>query len=85
MAEYEVTCVSRTSDDHESITHLGGAFGTWGKATVVAKMMAGHTFYTVVGGTRANVGLNGPPATRHLQTYPGNSWVDDLLKLPCCP
>jgi hypothetical protein len=88
MADVLVTCVlkdANKSDSHTGITHLGGANWFWTAEAVIASIRARtNTFYTMVGGRRANVGVvegqNGP----YLRTHADGSWNNNLLALPTC-
>ena len=85
MADVQVTCVSKNSNHHEAITHLGGYNWWWKKQDVVDSINKGtNTFYTLVGGRRANIhvvnGRNGP----YVQTYADGVWTDNLLALDAC-
>ncbi len=64
MADVQVTCINKLprQDPYEGITHLGGATWRWTRAQVIESINAKtNTFYTFVGGTRANIGVvNGP-------------------------
>ena len=64
MADVQVTCINKQprNNPHEGITHLGGATWKWTRQQVIDSIKAGaNTFYTQVGGKRAEVGVvNGP-------------------------
>jgi hypothetical protein len=80
--EYQVTCITRVGPGHEHITHLGGR--TWGPWTVqkIMQMIRAKTdtFYTLVNGRRAEIGINGS----HLQTHADGYWNNNLLALDAC-
>lgn len=87
MADVQVTCINKQprQDPHEGITHLGGATWRWTRQEVIASIRAGtNTFYTLVDGARADVGIvegsNGP----YLRTHADGRWNDNLLALPEC-
>ena len=87
MADVQVTCINKRprQNTHEGITHLGGAEWCWTRQQVVESINGGtNTFYTLVGGRRANVavvdGANGP----YLRTHADGVWNDNLLALPEC-
>lgn len=87
MADVQITCVLKTGADHSTITHLGGTGGggwTWTKKQVVDSIRAGtNTFFTMVGGVRANVHVveGNPP---YVQTVADGKWTNNLLALPPC-
>jgi hypothetical protein len=90
MADVQVTCINKTprNNPHEGITHLGGAGGggwRWTRQEVINSIQAKtNTFYTQVGGKRANVGIVDSPNGPYLRTYADGSWNDNLLALPEC-
>jgi uncharacterized protein DUF3892 len=87
MADVQVLCINKQprSDPHEGITHLGGAGWRLTRQEVVDCIKAGlHSFFTMVNGRRADVGVvnaaNGPYVRTHADGY----WNDNLLALPEC-
>lgn len=87
MSDLQVTCINKTprNDPHEGITHLGGAGWKWTRQKVVDLINAkAHTFFTLVGGKRANVGVVNGPNGAYLRTYADGVWNDNLLALPEC-
>jgi hypothetical protein len=64
MADSQVTCINKQprTNTHEGITHLGGPNWKWTRQDVIASIEAKtNTFFTLVGGKRANVEvINGP-------------------------
>ncbi|WP_437759468.1 DUF3892 domain-containing protein [Sorangium sp. So ce1389] len=83
MADIQITRIARSSNTHESITHLGTRTGWWTKAQVIASIDAGtNTFFTFVGGRRANIGVVNGATGRYLRTYADRVWNDNLLALP---
>jgi Protein of unknown function (DUF3892) len=89
MADVQVTCINKTprNNTHEGITHLGGTGGgwKWTRQQVIDSIRnQSNTFYTQVGGKRADIrivqGSNGP----YLRTYADGAWNDNLLALPEC-
>ena len=64
MADVRVTCIKKQprNNTHEGITHLGGATWKWTRQQVIDSIKSGsNTFFTVVNGKRADVGVvNGP-------------------------
>ena len=60
MADVQVTCITKPYRDsqHEAITHLGGATWRWTRQEVVNSIKAEtNTFFTLVNGKRADVGV----------------------------
>ena len=87
MADVQVTCINKQprQNPHEGITHLGGAEWRWTRQQVIDSINGGtNTFFTLVGGRRANVavvnGANGP----YLRTHADGVWNDNLLALQEC-
>lgn len=87
MADLQVTCINKQprNDTHEGITHLGGTGWKWTRQQVIDSIRAKtNTFFTLVNGKRAVVGVvdgkNGP----YLRTYADGVWNDNLLALPEC-
>ncbi len=88
MADVQVTCINKQPrvNPHEGITHLGGPTWWWTRQQVVESIQRNeNTFYTFVGGKRADLGVvngaNGP----YVRTYADRQWNDNLLALPECP
>jgi Protein of unknown function (DUF3892) len=90
MADVQVTCINKTprNNPHEGITHLGGTGGggwRWTRQEVINSIQAKtNTFYTQVGGKRADVGIVDGPNGPYLRTYADGAWNDNLLALPEC-
>ena len=87
MADVQVTCVNKQprADPNEGITHLGGANWRWTRQQVIDSINNGtNTFYTLVGGRRANVGVISGPGGPYVRTYADGVWNDNLLALPEC-
>ena len=87
MADVRVLCVNKQprQDPHHGITHLGGAGWKWTRAEVIASIEARtNTFYTLVGGTRADVGVVDGPSGKYVRTYADGKWNDNLLALREC-
>jgi hypothetical protein len=87
MADVQVTCINKQprQNPHEGITHLGGPAWRWTRQEVVESIQRkDNTFFTLVNGRRANVGVingsNGP----YLRTHADGEWNDNLLALPEC-
>jgi hypothetical protein len=52
---------------------------------VVASIEANtNTFYTMVGGVRANVAVVDGPTGKYVRTHADGKWNDNLLALPEC-
>jgi hypothetical protein len=87
VADVQVTCINKLprQDPYEGITHLGGATWRWTRAQVIESINAKtNTFYTFVGGTRANIGVVNGPNGPYVRTYADGKWNDNLLALPEC-
>ena len=91
MADVVVTCINKQprNDTHEGITHLGGPGGGGWKLSrdqVIASINSkSNTFYTMVGGKRADIGVFQGPTGPYLRTYADGAWNNNLLALPECP
>ncbi|GHC97334.1 MULTISPECIES: DUF3892 domain-containing protein [Sphingomonadaceae] len=87
MADVRVTCINKQprNDPHEGITHLGGATWRWTRQEVINSIEAKtNTFFTLVGGNRAEVGVVNGANGKYLRTYADGKWNDNLLALPEC-
>lgn len=87
MADVRVTCINKQprNDPHEGITHLGGATWRWTRQKVINSIEAKtNTFFTLVGGNRAEVGVVNGANGKYLRTYADGKWNDNLLALPEC-
>jgi len=87
MAHVQVTCINKQprNNTHEGITHLGGASWHWTRQQVVASIEAGtNTFFTDVGGNRADVGVVDGPNGKYVRTHADGKWNDNLLALREC-
>jgi len=88
MADLQVTCVTTATihnRTHEGITHLGGSGWYRTRADVIALIEAKtNTYYTMVGGRRANVGVVNGTNGKYVRTYADGVWNDNLLALPQC-
>ncbi len=87
MADVQVTCINKlTRDDpHEGITHLGGHNWKWTRAEVIASIEARtNTFYTMVDGKRAEVGVVHGPNGKYVRTHADGYYNDNLLALDEC-
>ena len=66
MAHVQVRCVNKQprQDPHHGITHLGGQGWKWTRQQVVDSINARtNSFFTLVGGNRADVGVVDGPQT----------------------
>lgn len=87
MADVQVTCINKVNRQsfHEGITHLGGAGWKWTRQEVINSINAGtNTFYTMVGGKRANIGVVNGINGSYVQTYADGAYNNNLLSLPEC-
>ena len=87
MADVQVRCINKLprNDPHEGITHLGGNQWKWTRQQVVTSIEAKtNTFFTYVGGNRADVGVVNGPNGKYVRTYADGKWNDNLLALPEC-
>ncbi|RWM26890.1 DUF3892 domain-containing protein [Mesorhizobium sp.] len=88
MTDVQVTCINKLprENKHEGITHLGNSTGKWARSQVIQWIESGtNTFYTLVGGKRANVGVINGPNGKYVRTHADGQWNDNLLALPECP
>lgn len=87
MADTLVTCISKPdrNSSHEHITHLGGHAWQWTTQEVIASIENGtNTFYTSVGGKRADIGVRERNGRKFVQTNADGYWNDNLLALDTC-
>jgi hypothetical protein len=87
MADLQVKCINKLPRDntHEGITHLGGDGWKKTRQEVINLIEAKtNTYYTLVGGNRATVGVVDGPNGKYLRTYADGKWNDNLLALPEC-
>ncbi len=88
MADAQVTCINKQprTNSHEGITHLGGQTWRWTRQQVINSINAKtNTFYTLVNGKRANIGVVEGPNGSYVRTYADGQWNDNLLALTECP
>ena len=88
MADVQVKCINKPDREspHEHITHLGGDGWRWPRADVIASIEAQtNTFFTLVGGKRAEVAVHEGPNGKFVQTHADGYWNNNLLALPECP
>lgn len=87
MADAQVTCINKQprNDPHEGITHLGGAGWKWTRQQVIISIEnQSNTFFTMVNGKRADIGVVKGPNGKYVRTYADGQWSDNLLALPEC-
>lgn len=87
MADVQVRCINKQprQDPHHGITHLGGAGWKWPRDQVVASIESkSNSFFTMVDGKRADVGVVSGPHGKFVRTYADGVWNDNLLALPEC-
>lgn len=85
MADFQVQFATKSSVHRDRITHVGGLTWTFTADEAISAIdRRYHSFYTLQGGERAEVGVvrsvNGP----YLRTYANGKWTDNLLSLPPC-
>jgi hypothetical protein len=90
MPDVLVACINKQprNNPHEGITHLCNASAgwKWPRSQVIESIEAKtNTFYTTVGGNRADVGVVDGPNGKYVRTYADGVWNDNLLALPECP
>lgn len=88
MADAQVTCINKQprENPYEGITHLGASSWKWTRDQVVESIEAKtNTFFTLVNGKRANIGVVNGPNGKYLRTHADGAWNDNLLALPECP
>lgn len=87
MAEALVTCINKQprQNAYEGITHLGGPSWKWTREQVIQSIEEKtNTFFTLVNGKRANIGVVNGPNGKYVRTYADGEWNDNLLALPEC-
>jgi hypothetical protein len=87
MADALVSCITKPdpSSRHEGITHVGGPGWRWPVSQVIDSIRSRtNTFYTSVGGKRADIEVVDGPRP-YLRTRADGLWNDNLLALPLCP
>lgn len=88
MADVQVTCITKQnhSNPHEGITNLGGVNWYWTRQQVISSIeQRSNTFFTLVGGNRADIGIVNGQNGKYLRTHADGKWNDNLLALPSCP
>lgn len=84
MADFQVTCIVKPDRDnrHEAISKLGGPEGLWTRQEMVRDIKnKTHSFYTLVNGKRAEIGVY---KEEYVRTYADSTWTDNLLALAEC-
>ena len=87
MADAQVNCINKANREsrHEAITHLGGSGWRWTRQEVINSINnKSNTFYTLVAGKRADIGVVDGPNGQFVRTYADGVWTDNLLALPEC-
>lgn len=87
MADAQVTCINKLNRNSscEGITHLGGASWHWTRQEVINSIESNtNTFFTMVDGQRASIGVVNGSNGKYLRTYSNSAWNDNLLALPEC-
>lgn len=91
--DLQVLCINKTdrTSPHERISHIGGmnadrSLWRLTEDAAIAGMKAGKwTFYTNVGGRRANVRIGHHLGREYLTTEPDGQQPNNLLSLSECP
>lgn len=87
MADAQVTCINKQprNNTHEGITHLGGTDWRWTRQQVIDSIENGsNTFFTNVGGKRANIAVIDGQNGKYVRTHADGQWNDNLLALIEC-
>ena len=87
MSDVQITCINKLprNDTHEGITHLGGPGWKWTRQQVVDSINGKtNSFYTMVDGKRADVGVVNGSYGQYVRTYADGVWNDNLLALDEC-
>lgn len=87
MADIEIICINKVprENKHEGITHLGSVHGKSPRADIISWIETGtHSFYTLVGGRRGNIGVVNGPNGKYVRTHADGTYNDNLLALPEC-
>ena len=82
MADVQVTCINKQdrNSSHEGITHLGGVEWRWTRQQVIDSIEAKtNTFFTSVGGKRADVAVVNGANGKYLRTHADGDWNNNLL------
>jgi hypothetical protein len=89
MADLQVTCTLKASAflhaTETYITHIGGVWGTITEEQAIRDIDTHtHTYYTLVGGRRANIHPHQGRHRRFLKTDADGYVPNNLLSLPNC-
>ncbi len=87
MSGNQVLCINKQprNNAHEGITHLGGNGWKVTRAQMVDYIRAGtHSFFTMVNGKRAEVGVVDGPNGPYVRTHADGYYNDNLLALYEC-
>ena len=87
MSDCQVTYINKQprQNPYEGITHLGGKGWRWTRDQVINSIKLGtNTFFTLVNGSRADIGVVDGPYGPYLRTYANGKWNDNLLSLTEC-
>ncbi len=83
MADVQVRYVERLGTGHDDSTHLAGANWKWSVDKVIQSITnKTNTFYALVNGKRANVGVVNGAHGKYVRTHADGAWNDNLLALP---
>ncbi len=88
MADVQVTCINKQPriSSYEAITYLGNDTGKWTRQQVIEWIESrSNTFYTLVGGRRADIAVVQGANGKYVRTHADGQWNDNLLSLPECP
>jgi len=88
MADARVTCIVKPDrySSHEHISHLGGVGWMWPVEDVIRSIKDGsNTFFTDVGGRRADIKVRTNGHREFVQTVSDGYWGNNLLDLNACP
>lgn len=85
--EAQVTCVKKPNRNSpaQHITHIGNGRVKIPVAQAIQNILGGtETYYTKVGGKRAEIGVNETANRKFLQTHADGYWNNNLLALDEC-
>jgi hypothetical protein len=88
LADVQIRCINKQPREstHEAISYLGDGNVKWTRTQVVNWIeKREHSFYTQVGGRRADIGVRtSPNGNKFVQTYADGQWNNNLLNLLEC-
>lgn len=85
METHQVTCIIKNDDSNTGIVSIGSGSHRWTTANAIREIKSGATsFYTMAGGVRAAVVVEGTPPNEYLTTDPDQTTKNNLLSLPTC-